>query len=259
MKFPSFHLKLKIFWNLYLVFSFCYACGQPTVLFLCSYYIRVSHKCDNHHNKVLFKDKWDVVQCVIEKNDLTLPSEYVNMHQPRTVLSSRLRTSKDCLSDYRDTLLSSLQGTQCPSSMLSHCLRTESSSSVCVCMCVREIEKAVCVQKKHCLYLSEAPWADKGGCLCFAPTAPSSSLSVSISFSNSGRCWLSGTKWKVLVWLLHSDLKHSPLFEPKLKHYFVLINVKLAGTHYKDVCTKDFSEERELMCANICHFDCCGA
>lgn len=65
-----------------------------------------------------------------------------------------------------------------------------------VCACVWDRESRLCVQKKH---LPETSQADKGACLCPAPTAPSLSLSVSISFFLSGRCWLSGTKWKELV------------------------------------------------------------
>lgn len=73
---------------------------------------------------------------------------------------------------------------------------------VCVCVCDRD-RKGCCVQKEHWHYLREATWADKGACLCLAPTAPSSSLSVSILFFLFGRCWLSRAKWKELVKLPH--------------------------------------------------------
>lgn len=75
-------------------------------------------------------------------------------------------------SAHRDTLHSTVQGTLGPTSTLSHCLRTESSVFVCVCVhcvfvCICDSERVF--KRKH-LTLQ----ADKGACLC--STAPSHSL-----------------------------------------------------------------------------------
>lgn len=85
-----------------------------------------------------------------------------------------------------------------------HIITVSETWIIIMCVCVYDRDrKGCCVQKKHWHYLREATWADKGPCLCLAPTAPSSSLSVSILFFLFGRCWLSRAKWKELVKLPH--------------------------------------------------------
>lgn len=121
------------------------------------------------------------------------------MHQPRTVLSFSRRTSTHCLSDYRDTLLPTVQGTLCPTSILSHCLRTESSSYVC------EIEKQSVFKRNISQRLHEqtkVPVFARPQQRYLSPSL-SFSLGDADSVEQSERSWLNS--------LL--NMKHNPLFQ----------------------------------------------
>lgn len=121
-----------------------------------------------------------------EKKRKRPASENANMHQPRTVLSSSLRPSTDCLSDYRDTLLPTVQGTQCPTSILSHCLRTESSS--CVCVRVRQRKQTVCSKET-------SPRDFTGRQRCLSLPSPNCSLSLFICLHLFLSLWEMLTQW----------------------------------------------------------------
>lgn len=130
----------------------------------------VDQICDKHHYEVHYKDReGHGATCQREKESTEKRTwsnsgalVNANTRQPRTVLPSRPRTSTDCLSDYRDTLLPTVPGTLCPTSILSHCLRPESSSRcvcvfVCACawhresVCSRETPPKASTSTQRCL------------------------------------------------------------------------------------------------------------